>query len=268
MRLLLNERPVELAEDELPVAGLVARFRPGADVLVLNGHPAPPEAVVRDGDALVLFRRGETPTPEELDALLDARHGPGVAEKLRRAVVGVAGLGGLGSNVAVALARVGVGRLVLADFDVVEPTNVNRQHYFLDQLGLPKTEALARTLRRIRPQIDLELHPCRLDEDSVLSVFRDCHLVVEAFDDAEAKIMLCESLQANRPELPLVVGSGMAGYESSNTVRTRRAGTLYVCGDETSEARPGTGLMAPRVGVCAHHQANMALRILLGEDDA
>lgn len=267
MRVKVNERDLEIPEEGISMARLVDRFAPGADVLVRNGHPAGLEDRIADGDTVVLFRKGTVPSEEELDALLDARHSPGVADRVRKARVGIAGLGGLGSHVAVALARCGVGHLVLVDFDVVEPTNVNRQHYYLDQLGLPKTEALAQSLRRIRPHLELGLHALRIDEGNALSLFADCDVVVEALDAADAKIMLCEVLQDARPELPLILGSGLAGLHSSNRIVTRRLGTLYVCGDEESAARPGEGLMAPRVGICAHHQANMALRILLDRLD-
>lgn len=267
MRILFNERPVVLDDGPLTVAEAVARLRPDADVLVLNGHPARPDAPLTDGDALVAFRRGAVPDPDELDALLSARHSPGVAAAVRRGRVGVAGLGGLGSAVAVALVRVGVGSLVLVDQDVVEPTNINRQQYFLDQTGLPKAEALGATLRRIRPSVELELHTVEVTEDNALSLFGGCHVIVEAFDRAEAKVMLIETLQAARPDLPVVAGSGMAGFGPADLIRTRRHGTLYVCGDGASEARPGEGLMAPRVGVAAHHQANQVLRLLLGIPD-
>jgi sulfur carrier protein ThiS adenylyltransferase len=136
VRILLNERPIDVPEGTR-VADVAREHKPNADVFVLNGFPAPGTTVLRGEDHLVLIRKGEAPRPEELDALLSARHTPGVAERLRTACVAVAGLGGLGSNVALALCRVGVGRLLLCDFDVVEPSNLNRQQYFLDQIGRP-----------------------------------------------------------------------------------------------------------------------------------
>lgn len=266
--ILLNERPFQ-AEAGESLLSLRDRVKPGADVVILNGAAAPGDAPLRDGDAVVLIRRGETPPPEELEALMAARHTPGVHAVLKRAVVGVAGLGGLGSAVAVALARVGAGRLVLADFDMVEPSNLNRQQYFTDQIGLPKTEALRANLHRINPYVALEPAQVRLTPENVPVVFRDVQVLVEAFDRAEEKAMLVESFTAAYPDRPVVVASGLAGHGPNNTVRTRMLGRrIVVVGDESSEAAPGMGLMAPRVGIAAHHQANAVLRLLLGEAPA
>jgi sulfur carrier protein ThiS adenylyltransferase len=242
-------------------------IKPDADLLICNGFPQPPETVLRDGDEVVLIRRGEIPGPQELEALLVARHTPGVHQKVKRARVGVAGLGGLGSQVAVALARTGVGALVLADFDVVEPSNLNRQQYFVDQIGRPKVAALAETLRRLNPYVTLESHQVRLAPENIPDVYADCCVLVEAFDRADQKAMLVETALANLPETWVVAASGLAGYGPSDTIRTHRVGgKLFVVGDLQAEARPGTGLMAPRVGVAAHAQANLALRLVLGEE--
>lgn len=265
MFITVNEIPSEIGEDETLFA-LRDRVKPGADVLVVNGAPARDDARLNAGDAVVLIRRGERPGPEELEALMASRHTPGVHRRLKAACVGVAGLGGLGSAVAVALARIGVGRLILADFDVVEPSNLNRQQYFIDQLGLLKTEALAANLARINPYVALDVHAVRLDGENVPRIFADAAVLVEAFDTAEGKAMLAESWSAAYPERPIVLATGLAGHEPSNTVVTRRLrSNMVVVGDRVTAARPGVGLMAPRVGVAAHHQANAALRILLGE---
>jgi sulfur carrier protein ThiS adenylyltransferase len=276
MHILLNELPRDIAPGTT-LGALRDAVRPGADVLIVNGAPAgDPGQVLAEGDAVVLIRRGETPARDELEALMAARHTPGVHARLRRATVGIAGLGGLGSAVAVALARVGVGRLVLADFDVVEPSNLNRQQYFVDQIGLTKCEALAANLARINPYVRVETHAVRLTPENVPTIFAGVDVLVEAFDTAEGKAMLVESFMAAQPGgqarsgVPIVVATGLAGHGPSNTIVTRRAGgprsRLIVVGDGVSAARPGTGLMAPRVGVAAHHQANAVLRILLGED--
>ncbi len=142
--------------DGLTLGAVADLYKAGADVLILNGFPAPADTALSDGDELFLIRRGEVPTEEELEYLMAARHTPGVHARLKRAVVGIAGVGGLGSSVAVALARVGVGRLMIADFDVVEPSNLNRQQYFIDQIGSYKVEALASNLRRINPYVTVE----------------------------------------------------------------------------------------------------------------
>ena len=241
-------------------------FQPEADVIVLNGFPTREDRVLEEGDQIALIQRGVIPTPEALESLLTARHTPGVHAVLKKATVGIAGLGGLGSSVAMALARSGIGHLVLADYDVVEPSNLNRQQYFVDQLGLLKTEALEQTLKRIHPGLRSTLHALRLDRQNIPSLFRGVDILVEAFDEAEEKAMLVEAACSARPPIPVVAGSGMAGYGPANLITTRQISKgLICCGDDINEAPPGPGLMAPRVGIVAHHQANAVLRFLLGQ---
>jgi sulfur carrier protein ThiS adenylyltransferase len=181
--------------------------------------------------------------------------------------VGIAGVGGLGSAVAIALARIGVGRLILADFDVVEPSNLNRQQFFVDQLGMPKVEAMAANLARINPYVRVERHHVKLTPENVPELFADVDVLVEAFDAADQKAMLVECFCRLFPDKPLVAATGLAGHLGSNSIVTRRTmKNLYLVGDLETAAVPGTGLMAPRVGVAAHHQANAVLRLLLGED--
>jgi sulfur carrier protein ThiS adenylyltransferase len=245
------------------------RIKPDADVVILNGFPASADQPLADGDRMVLIRRGEIPTSKELESLLVARHTPGVHALLKQAAVGIAGVGGLGSPIAVALARSGIGRLILADYDVVEPSNLNRQMYFIDQIGMPKVDALAATLARINPGLKLETHVVRLNRDNLARLFSEVDVMVEAFDDPQAKAMLTETFLSSFPDKPLVAASGVAGAGPANTIVTRRAiGNLYLVGDGRTAAAPGTGLMAPRVGVAAHHQANAVLQLLLGESPA
>ena len=195
-----------------------------------------------------------------------ARHTPGVHEKIKNSCVGIAGAGGLGSNIAIALARVGVGKLVIVDFDLVEPSNLNRQQYFIDQIGLPKVTALKDNLQRINPYVEVEAHQLKVTEENLCELFTDVDLLVEAFDAAEQKVMLTRTFLTKIAVKPLVAASGMAGYEPSNSIETQRiSDRLYLCGDGATAAEPGRGLMAPRVGIAAHHQANAVLRLLLGE---
>jgi len=262
MHILLNERSLEVS-DETTLHALRSDHKPEADVMILNGFPVEDDRVLSPGDAVVLIRRGEVPGRDELEALMAARHSPGVHSRLVRSAVGIAGLGGLGSAVALALARVGVGRLVLADFDVVEPSNLNRQQYFVDQIGKPKVVALSETLARVNPFSRIDAHRIRLNERSIPEVFRDVQVVVEALDRAEEKAMLIEAVHETLPEVAIVAASGVAGYGENNAIHTRRSGRLFICGDEKTEARPGVGLMAPRVGAVAHLQANQVMEILL-----
>lgn len=244
-----------------------ANFKRDADVCIVNGFPARDDHALAEGDRVVLIRRGEVPVAEELEALLVARHTPGVYERVRSACVGVAGVGGLGSAVAIALARTGVGRLVIADHDVVEPSNLNRQQYFVDQIGAPKVHALAATVSRVNPNVVVVTHQTRVEPANVAQLFGEVDVMVEAFDGAPAKAMFVEAFRLARPRVPIVTASGVAGFGPATDIRTRRVGRdLYVVGDEASAAAIGSGLMAPRVGVAAHHQANAVLRLLLGED--
>lgn len=265
MQLTIQGRTVTL-EAPACMGDLRDRFKPGADVLVADGAVVHEHHMPQAGSELTFIRRGEIPSAEELEACMVARHTPGVHRVLKGAVVGVAGLGGLGSSVAVALARIGVGRLVLADFDVVEPSNLNRQQYFVDQIGQLKTEALAANLRRINPHVQHDLHAARIETDHVASIFGGVHVMVEAFDRADQKRMLLEAFTSRFPDVPYVGASGLAGHGDEGTIRVHAlARNVFIVGDLVSAAQPGRGLMAPRVGVAAHMQANVVLRLLLGE---
>lgn len=266
MQLFVNENPVE-ADAGAGLEQLRQRFKPAADLLIVNGFPVKEDYPLSDGDRVVLIQRGEVPDEAELEALLTARHTPGVHARVKRARVGIAGVGGLGSAVAVALTRLGIGELVVVDFDVVEPSNLNRQQYFVDQLGLPKVTALCDNLRRINPYVRVVPQLVRLTRENIPQLFVGVDVLVEAFDAADQKALLVESFRGAFPNKPLVAASGMAGFATANTIVTRRAGSnFYLVGDRVSAARPGSGLMAPRVGIAAHHQANCVLRLLLGED--
>lgn len=195
------------------------------------------------------------------------RQGEAVVRRLESAVVGIAGLGGLGSHIAVSLARLGVGKLVLADFDRVDVTNLHRQQYFIEQLGRYKTDALAETLRRVDPWLSCELHPVRLTPENLLGIFAGCSVLCEAFDRPEEKAMLIETALTELPHAVVVSGSGMAGTGSANTIQTVRAmNRLYLCGDGETDVATSGSLTASRVSVCAGHQAHMVLRLLLGDE--
>ena len=205
-------------------------------------------------------------TEEEISQALIDRHTEEVQARIRAARVAVAGLGGLGSNIAVSLARIGVGHLHLIDFDRVDVTNLNRQQYFADQVGMYKPEALRENLLRINPWLELRTDCLRVTEENAAELLRDDAYICEAFDIAENKAMLAGEVLEHFPEKYLVAASGMAGYGDSNEIRTRRVTShFYLCGDEKTEAAAGRGLMAPRVALCAAHQANMVLRLILGE---
>lgn len=169
---------------------------------------------------------------------------------------------------AVFLARIGVGHLHLIDFDVVDITNLNRQQYFLSQLGQPKTEALKALLGHINPYLHIRTDCKKVTEENLPKLFLEDDIICEAFDVPEAKALLVNGIFQHFPKKKLVSASGMAGFYSSNTIQTKRiTKNFYLCGDGTSEVTPAQGLMAPRVAICAAHEANMITRLLLGEED-
>ena len=201
---------------------------------------------------------------EELDRAGHARFPREMKDKLAAARVAVAGLGGLGSHIAIGLARSGVGHLFLVDFDTVEVTNLNRQAYRIPHLGKPKTQAITEILWEINPYLDIRTAQVKVTQDNAASLFGDYPILCEAFDQAEGKAMLISALLSQCPNMTIVSGSGMAGYGDCNAIRTRRAmRRLYLCGDETTDIGEGMGLMAPRVAVCAGHQANQVLQLIL-----
>jgi len=180
--------------------------------------------------------------------------------------VGVAGCGGLGSNAAVALARVGVRKFVLVDFDIIEPSNLNRQYYFRRQLGMKKVDGLRYNLLEIDENIEITAHDMKLEYNDISTVFAGCDLVIEAFDKAEAKQMIAEAMIENMPSTPLIMGIGMAGIGGFHLIRQEKwSDNIYICGDSVSEISESLPPLAPRVGIVSNMQANLALELLLSE---
>jgi sulfur carrier protein ThiS adenylyltransferase len=186
-------------------------------------------------------------------------------ERLADKRVGIIGLGGLGSNAAAMLVRTGVRHLVLADFDVVDDSNLNRQLYFRSDVGRRKTDALAETLRRIEPDLDLELISERVGEDEIVAIGRRVDVLMEATDCADTKALVMNACAQHLPDVPCVAASGLAGLESANTVVTQAlTDHLWVVGDLTSDVSTGLPLAASRVMIAAAHEAHAVVRILLG----
>jgi sulfur carrier protein ThiS adenylyltransferase len=190
-----------------------------------------------------------------------SRNVPGTVEVLQKATVGIAGCGGLGSNAAVSLTRAGIGHLILADYDFVELSNLNRQYYFQADVGKPKTRVLAGHLKNINPEIRLTLHQVRLTVRNLTRLFAQADLLIEAFDRADAKQWLVETWMTGFPDRPVIIGSGLSGLGRTGELRVERSGILYVCGDQHSGDE--LGLAAPRVAIVANMQANTALSLLL-----
>ena len=189
---------------------------------------------------------------------------PEIKSHLAKFKVGIAGAGGLGSNCAVSLARSGIGTLVITDYDLVEETNLNRQFYFADQIGMTKTRALKDNIERIKSGTQISINNTLLTPGKIVEIYSGCDVIVEAFDRADMKEMLIETILTKMPGIPLIVGSGMAGYGNNETIRCRKLDDcLYVCGDESTEVTDDLPPMAPRVGIVANMQANIVIEILM-----
>ena len=206
------------------------------------------------------------PGKEEWMQALNMRHGTELQKKISSVTVAVCGLGGLGSNIAVALARAGIGKLILTDFDKVDITNLHRQQYKACQIGMNKTEALQANLEEINPYLKTDIHTLRLDEDNANVILSDAEIICEAFDDAEEKASIVNYVLSEMPEKYIVASSGMAGFSGANLIKTRRISKrFYLCGDEVSDVKGGIGLVSTRVMLCAAHQAHAVLRIIAEE---
>ncbi|MCI6007473.1 sulfur carrier protein ThiS adenylyltransferase ThiF [Oscillospiraceae bacterium LCP25S3_E10] len=232
-------------------------------VVIVNGFQISEDTPIKDGDSVFIIPKGTLPGKEQLEAMLMARHTPKVHTKVKKASVAVMGLGGLGSNIVLQLARTGIGSLHLIDYDVVEPSNLNRQQYMIKHLGMLKTEALKEQIQQVNPYVNVKTTAVKLTEDNIIEYIKHSDVICEAFDKPECKAMAVNAVLENLPDKYMVASSGMAGLESSNAIATRKIGSrLYICGDGVTAAKQSCGLMAPRVSICAGHMANMILRII------
>ena len=266
MFIKVNEVVVEV-EEGVSCFTIREKVKRDCDVVILNGYPITKDRILKEGDSLSLIKKGEIPKEEDLEALLVARHTPGVYSKTKRAKIGIAGAGGLGSNIAISLARLGIGNIKIVDFDVVEPSNLNRQQYYIKDIGEFKVNALKRNLEEINPFINVQAIIKKLDKDNIAEIFAEEDIIIEAFDNPEYKAEISTKVLNTMRDKILIASSGMAGYYPSNEIRTRKINErFYICGDGESEAKEGFGLMAPRVAICANHMANCALRLILGEE--
>ena len=206
------------------------------------------------------------PTKKEWIQALDDRHGIEFQKKISSTTVAVCGLGGIGSNIAISLARAGIGKLILIDFDKVDITNLHRQQYKANQIGMCKTEALQNNLKEINPYLETKIHTICLDESNAKDVLADADIICEAFDNAEAKANIVNFVLSEMPDKYIVAASGMAGLDSANLIKTRKVSKrFYLCGDEVSDIKDGIGLVSTRVMLCAAHQAHTVLRIIAEE---
>ena len=233
-------------------------------VWIVEGFQTDENLSLKDGMIINWIQKGKMPDREEMESMLCARHTPHVYEKAKKARVAIAGLGGLGSNIAIMLARTGIGHLHLIDFDIVEPSNLNRQQYMVEHLGMYKTEALKDELQRMNPYIEVQIDTVRITEENCRDLFKDDDIICEAFDKPDQKAMLVRELLTQCPETTVVSGNGMAGYGDTNEIRTQQMmRRLYVCGDQSTDVGNGIGLVAPRVAACAAHEANKVLQLIM-----
>jgi len=208
---------------------------------------------------------GKIPSREEFRHALVQKQGEQITDKLAQATVAVCGLGGLGSNVAINLARAGIKKLILVDFDCVEVTNLQRQQYKANQVGLSKAKALVENLKELAPYVELESFNEKITEDNIDKFVANADVICEAFDNPEAKSMFVNEVLEKYPQKYLVAASGMAGLDSANSITTRKISKrFYLCGDGKSDVTQGLALLAPRVQICAAHQALTIIRILAG----
>ena len=192
-----------------------------------------------------------------------SRNVPGIRDILLRKTVAIAGCGGLGSNAAAALVRAGIGKLIIADHDIVEVSNLNRQYFFIPDVGKKKTEAICAHLRAINPGVALDAHFIKLTPGNVCEIFKDADLLIEAFDKAENKAWLIESWCTHFPRKPIICASGLSGYGNTLTLTVRRSGNIVMCGD--FETDMSMGLTSSRVAIAANMQANEAIEFLVKE---
>lgn len=263
MKVYVNEILLNVDEDA-DILELKNKIKKEADVVIYNGFPVKDNIKLKPLDRIVFIKKGEIPTKEEMEAQLVARHTPKIYEKLKKVSVAIAGLGGLGSTAALSLARVGIGKLILVDYDVVEPSNLNRQQYFIKHIGMKKTQAMKDIISQCNPFVKIETIDAYVDEKNIESIFKDADIIIEAFDNAETKALITNKVLKIMKNKKIITASGLAGYEDCNLIRSKKINDkFYIVGDGQAEAKPGRGLMAPRVSVAANHQANLVLEIIL-----
>lgn len=241
-------------------------------IYIQNGFVVDSNSRTRELDEIYIIPKDMDIEEDDMQNFLSSRHSNNVIDNLKNAKVAILGLGGLGSNIAVNLARSGVGYIRIIDFDVVDPSNINRQNYYIDQIGMKKTDATLENLKRINPYIEIESVEAYLDKSNYEKYLENIDIIVEAFDNPICKADITrhfiENYKTTCLNKNLVASSGMAGFYSSNIINTKIIRErLYVCGDFINSAKQFDGLMAPRVSIVAGHQSNCVIRIIMGNTE-
>jgi sulfur carrier protein ThiS adenylyltransferase len=247
---------------------VLKQYCSGADVVIINSVPVSDmTTAVCEGDHVCFVKKGNLPEQCEIEALILARQPEVITRLLKDSCVGIAGAGGLGSVVAENLARSGVGKLVIADFDVVEPSNLNRQRYSLAQIGLPKVHALAENIRGFNPFVAVVALQERITFNNAASLFHGCSIVAECLDSATEKAAIVSGILKHMPQTKIVAASGLAGIGDGAAITARKIfNNLFLVGDSVSDAADGAGLFASRVGIAASMQSHVIIRLLAGEN--
>lgn len=271
MKLQVNSK-VHSVQENSSLKSLVqyTNYRKSEALLYIqNAFVVTSESIAKTNDEIYIIPKDMCVSKDDMASFLSARHSNGVIEKMQIKKVAILGLGGLGSNTAMNLARSGVSNIKIIDFDTVDPSNLNRQNYYIDQIGMKKTRASLENLMRINPYLNIEIVDDYLSRDNFDSHLIDADIIVEAFDNPKSKADLArhflEDSNGIYLDKYLITSSGMAGFYSSNIVKTKRLkDRLYICGDLKNSAKEFEGLMAARVNIVAGHQANCVIRILMG----
>jgi sulfur carrier protein ThiS adenylyltransferase len=263
----LNNKKI-LIEQGKTVFDIKNCFVPNGDVIILNTVINPDNStILNEDDSLVIFKKGELPDSEDLQTFFLARQSREVTDILKNSKVGVAGLGGLGSVVVENLVRAGVGELVVADFDVVDPSNLNRQRYFVNQIGKFKTDAIYENISKISNMTKVKTVCEKVTKDNCKFIFEGCQVVAECFDSPLAKAELVKGVRKHLPDAYVIAVSGVAGVGSEKEITTKKiSDKIFVVGDFKSEVRDGYGLVATRVGIAASIQSHIVVRLLIGEE--
>lgn len=263
MKIIVNGKEITV-ENHISIENLINQLNIDADIFIVNSFPVSISYIIDNDDVITLIKKGSIPDKEYLEYQLISRQGLKEYNILKNSSAVICGLGGLGSNAAISLARAGVGRLKLIDFDIVEPSNINRQAYFIEHMGIYKTDALKEIINKISPYIDVETSNIYLDETNILNELSGFQVILECFDDVSSKMMLVEKCVNNMPESYIIGASGVAGYYNTDIFKKKSVGSnCIIIGDFENEAGINQGLYAPRVAAAANIQANEAIRYLL-----